>query len=168
MDIPECAIPYLNLAKIGVERQENYGCAIINGVYYEDLEPEIKAVYDGRTLPQLSGGKAMQRSRGKPEAIAEVQIWNRVLKYGLIQQSCTTLQLPVKKAVLEKTMRELQMLHGANHGGIEVIWKEQFHSLGSISREYKSPGDLSEVNRLTQTVNRKHIQQTPEAHLRNA
>ena len=52
VDVPESAIPYLDYAKIGAEQQENYGCVIINGVYYEDLEPNIKEVYDGWTLPQ--------------------------------------------------------------------------------------------------------------------
>jgi|GEM_PF-4984133 hypothetical protein len=151
-DFPESASPYLDFDKIGAEQQEDEGCVIINGVYYEDLASELKDVYDGLTLPQLDGGDAMQAPLCAPEVIATVQIWNDVLQERRKETLHATLELPAKKAVLEKTMRELQMLHGANHGGIEVIWKEQFHSLGSISREYKSPGDLSEVNRLTQRL----------------
>ena len=51
IDVPEDAEPSLDFAKIGAEYMADNACAIVNGIYYEDLEPEIKVIYE----PEMGG-----------------------------------------------------------------------------------------------------------------
>ena len=45
-DYPEGATSDLDYTKIGAEHMADNACAIVNGIYYEDLRPEIKVIYE--------------------------------------------------------------------------------------------------------------------------
>ncbi|MDL2272997.1 hypothetical protein LJC34_00335 [Oscillospiraceae bacterium OttesenSCG-928-G22] len=54
VSFPEEVIPYLDFAKIGQQHRADNSCAFDRHIYYEDLEPVIKEVYDGYSLPDAS------------------------------------------------------------------------------------------------------------------
>jgi hypothetical protein len=53
VDFSDDVIPYLDFAKIGAEHRANNTCAFFGGMYFEDLNPKIKEIYDGVTIPEM-------------------------------------------------------------------------------------------------------------------
>jgi len=152
VDVPEDAESCSDFAKIGAEYMADNACAIVNGIYYEDLEPEIKVIYESQSFPLDVGSMEPQSPAAEPKVIATVHLENQVLEKENVRVLSATLELPVKQADIEKTMRELRMRHNTENGEMSVEWNKAYYFLDSISHGCQDPSNLGDLNALTQRI----------------
>jgi len=157
VDVPEDAESCLDFEKIGAEYMADNACAIVNGIYYEDLNPEIKVIYEGLAFSSDTGSEP---SSAEPKVIASVFLQNQVLENGDLKRLDKTLELPAKRADVEEAMWELRMRHNTENGSMWIKWKEPFSSLVLVSDEYQNPSNLRALNRITQRLGNL----TPDEH----
>jgi len=131
--------PNPNYVAIGESRLRDYCSAIIDGIYYEDLEPNVREVYDGVTLP-------VRRE------VAEVEIRNKILEKGEVRTLTEHIKLPCSDAKLCETLTKLLLDEITENGRVDVKWVNSLSELQSLSGECRIVDNLCELNHLTEQI----------------